>query len=89
MTRLRKPGRGVWRFAALIVGGVVVIHCVGIVVVTIGAARLLSASLGSASVHLPAILAGAIMASAAAWLSLALVGIAGLALLLRSQPRAG
>ena len=84
-----KPGRGVWLFAALIVGGVVLIHCLGIVVITIGAARLLSASVGSVGVGLPAIVAGAVVAGAAAWLSLALGGIAGLALLLRSERRAG
>lgn len=63
------------------------IHCLGIVVVTIGAARLLGTWAGSGGVGLPAIFAGAVVAGVAVWLSLALVGLAGLALLLRLQRR--
>ena len=84
-----KSGTRVWLLAALILGVVVVIHCLGIAMVTIGAARLLTTWVGSGSVNLPAILAGAVVAGLAAWLSFAVVGIVGLALLLRSQRRAG
>jgi hypothetical protein len=80
-----KPGASI-RILILLGLGVVVVHCVAILLAALRVARFTSAHLRSTGAgHEVATLAGAAAALGVTWLALAALGVAGLALWLRVQ----